>query len=223
MRLQHNHGLTEPVRSLCDTGAQINLIYSGLVQKLGLTTSETSVLTKGINQEPMILSEKVRVTIFPWFPSSESLSIEMLVSNVWNVCIPAVYADGIAMPDQSLVLADPDFRVPASVHMLLGAEVWAKIIEPDMYKNEVRTVVHKTTFGHVVFGRIVQNNITLSEHMAEIQTIELINSVLDVQETELDLDQLLKRLKRCKLRAMNKSSWSKYLSRHIIGTIRAGM
>lgn len=82
-------------------------------------------------------------------------------------------------------LADPTHHLPGEIHLLLGADVWAKIVKTDIKRTDVggRTVVaQSTTFGYVIFGQV-----------AKAFHVRLHSCHMSPEATDIQLDKMLVR------------------------------
>lgn len=80
-------------------------------------------------------------------------------------------------------LADPTYCLPGEIHLLLGADVWAKIVNEGIHRMQARdrtVVAQATMFGYVVFGQMAS-----AKHV-RIRSCHISSEVGDTQ-----LDQML--------------------------------
>lgn len=124
VKIQSGVRIIENCRAMLDTGAQMNVITESCVERLKIPAVRCQQMINGVTGMQMLTS-KVRVHIRPNFDSDFVLPVELFViQKLFNfmpsVELPTMVPDGIQ-------LADPGFRIPAEVHMLLGADVWAQI------------------------------------------------------------------------------------------------
>lgn len=183
VRVQNGVQISENCRALLDTGAQMNLITCKCMKKLMLPAINCKQPINGVAGS-QILTSKVRIFIGPAFESNFSMQIELLVMDDFCGLLPALEIPTVV--PTGIRLADPGFRIPAEVQMLLGAEVWAKIAGNDMYRNKEGTVLQDTYLGYICFGRVVLSN---SENSLACLSLTL-------QENDTDERQLSELLQR---------------------------
>lgn len=142
--------LLQPVRALMDSGAQMSLLKRDVAEKLGLTLTKCRHSIYGIAGED-IVKRKARVSLYPWFEAECQIEVEVWIMDE----IKGIYPQGRIdlQPVEGVVLADPKFNVPAEVHMLLGAEVWANVIRPKVFYHNDGSVMQATAFGYMILGR----------------------------------------------------------------------
>lgn len=152
VRVQKGMQISKNCRALMDAGAQMNLITCECKDELKLPAIKCNQMANGVTGSQM-LTRKVRIFILPSFESNHSIQVELFVMDDFCDEIPSV-----EIPTEvptGIKLADPSFRIPARVQMLLGAEIWAKIIGDILYKHIDGTVLQETFLGYICFGRVV--------------------------------------------------------------------
>lgn len=62
-----NGALTKPIRALCDTGSQPNLITSSIIKKYGFESQHVRAGITGVSGYPLKIIRQIRPKIIPWF------------------------------------------------------------------------------------------------------------------------------------------------------------
>lgn len=164
---------TQPLRALCDSGAQLNLISECAVQKERLPTQECRVQVYGIgNGTPVIFNRKVVAQIMSRFDDTPLVTAELLVSSKITTCtLPLEEISTFPVPSSiESRLADPMFRTPAPVDLLLGAGVWAGTLREGLQTGDLGVVAQNTGLGWIVFGGAVLINKELSRFAGHLAT-----------------------------------------------------
>lgn len=65
VRIQIGNLKTEPLRALCDSGSQPNLITHSVIKNYALRPEQVNFGLSGISGEMMKVKRKIRVKIFP--------------------------------------------------------------------------------------------------------------------------------------------------------------
>lgn len=194
VHLQSGIHMTEPCRTLLDTGAQMGLISRDCVEQLKLPAIRCRREVNGIAGSE-ILTSKVRVFIHPISRNGYSLRVDLYVIEnclgiMPSVELPTVVPEGISM-------ADPSFRIPAKVHLLLGADIWAHIQGDKIYRHADGTILQETALGYICYGRVVINEISADKFNFHIlqnnevdPLIELMQKFWRIEETH-ELEQTL--------------------------------
>lgn len=152
--LKTDEGNTKNARALCDIGSQLNFISSTFVRKNKLKVSKSQVEFRGINDERVTTSTSA---VFAELCDrrGKKLGVHMklsvipeLMHYIPNVTLPPSTAREISEEH----LADPDFRLPAKIDVLLGSAAVSAIYGTDMRHCEGGSVAVKTRLGWVVFG-----------------------------------------------------------------------
>lgn len=153
VRLQSGLDISKPCRALMDTGAQLNLITNDCVNQLCIPAIRCNQTINGVTGGEIITS-KVKVFIKSIHDDRLNLPVELFVINK-QFCgfLPTVELR--TMVPTGIELADPRFRIPAEVQLLLGADVWAHVQGNVMYRHPDGTLLLETSLGYIVFGRVV--------------------------------------------------------------------
>lgn len=183
VRIQLESCISPPLRALCDTGAMSNLISDDAVRNLKWPTQQCNVRLNGIHGiTPKPHMRKLVCQLLSRFNDKPLTTIELVVgpelSNFWlpsdelpNIIPPAIFSE----------MADPDARTPAKIDILLGAGVWALIIQNNSWLNSSGIAFQPSLLGWLMVGG-----------GASVQT-ELSMAVKISNSAEVQLDQLLRR------------------------------
>lgn len=180
VRLQAGVRITEPCRAMLDTGAEASVIQRECVNRLQIPAVCCKGSVIGVTGAVEQITEKVIVHLKSIYDNDWSFKIELYVMNnpidhfIPLVKLPTMVPDGIS-------LADPGFRVPAPVQILLSVDVWARIQGNIFYRhNDGAMLLQETALGYVVFGRAkICNEAKSNFHV-------LSNALQSVEETEKD-------------------------------------
>lgn len=184
-----------PFRTLCDSGSQIDLIRTSKTKQLPIKTCKLNAW--GINdKEPMILHQHVTMELLT--NKKQHINVQLNLVCVENIAgqLPTKL---VTMPvnqipeDVRCNLADPSFRVPNNIDILLSAHTFAKIVksETKMITNDI--VAQNTKLGWIVYGK--QNN---SECRRTVALFTNVNKpeqeIIEEEKEEEQLNTLLKKL-----------------------------
>lgn len=153
VKLQIGVSLSDPCRALCDSGSQISLITKTCAKHLKLPLLRCSYPIRGIGGATNT-TRKARVSISPWFESKFVVSEDLYVIDDIPGMHPARAFDS-GLTDESIQLADPQFKTPAPVQILLGARVWASIVEAGLFKHKNGALIQETRLGYIVLGQFL--------------------------------------------------------------------
>lgn len=142
------------LRCLCDSGSQLNLITEDAVRRFGLTKSKARIQLNGVGGK---LSDNsngiVKIRFGPHFDRNKTQEALFFVVRRISNPLPHAFikADWL---DEEIVdeLADPYFNKPGRVDALLGVNVWANIIRPEINRFTDSILAQNTKLGWVVFG-----------------------------------------------------------------------
>lgn len=167
-------------RVLCDTGAQANLTRYNLVKNYAPNTTRAIGDIVGIDDSPIHIRKSIDISILPCYAKDNEKKI---CANV--LVLPKRSKWCPTLPDKKLpcnlvpTLADPLFWNPNKIDLLFGIELWAEIIQNNLYKLGPALVSQQTSIGNVIYGRIDQKS-----HVEQIKNTT--NSVYMINTVELD-------------------------------------
>ncbi|XP_050543053.1 uncharacterized protein LOC126906529 [Daktulosphaira vitifoliae] len=171
--VRDNNNKVQPCRLLLDSGSQSNFISETLVQELKLKKRKIAHTVIGIGETIKNISASVEIQIESRV-NNFCLNIRCLVVPKVTGSLPTRrISENVQMPGH-IVLADPLFRNPQKVDVLLGAEQFYEVLETDRLKIfEGGPTAQKTKFGWVVSGPIperIYNNLNTNSksfHVSE--------------------------------------------------------
>lgn len=140
-------------RALLDSAAECSLISEKCVQSLNLTRNHACVNIKGVSSISAGKTKgSVELNILPTnkFPLSvRALIMKNLTSHLPPITVDVKKYDKI----QSLKLADPHFNRSSSVDILLGGDIFLKLLCPEKYQLDEDLFAQNTCFGYVISGK----------------------------------------------------------------------
>lgn len=144
-------GVKEPIRALCDMGAQANIISAEEVRKRKWKVKPSTSRLLGFNDVTGMDSlQEVTINIHTK-GMLDRIRITLVVVPELNMWLPERRRlDVQTPPGFAGELADPSFREPGPVKMILGAGVLAWIIEESIFHNGMRW--QNSQLGWYVYG-----------------------------------------------------------------------
>lgn len=188
VRIQDRTNISTPQRALLDSGAQCSLISKSCAQRLGLRQIRCHLPLRGVSGSVGVLDRKVQVYIRPWFESPILLPVELFLIDDWETQHPPVAVRWVLPPLNGRNLADENFDTPNRVDMLLGADIWASIVGPTIYRANVGAMMQDSMLGFLALGRFA-----LSDQNALFATVL---NLMANNEPALENDLLLNAIKR---------------------------
>ncbi|KAF9808907.1 hypothetical protein SFRURICE_000953 [Spodoptera frugiperda] len=121
-------GNLHTARVLLDNGSTANLISKDLARKLNISTYTVESKVRGINDQSSYCTQGCSIS-FNSINSEYEIDIDCYVMPKISSSVPNTYIDAhnISIPT-NIVLADPQFYVPSSIDILVGAEVFWNVI-----------------------------------------------------------------------------------------------
>ncbi|KAI8441259.1 hypothetical protein MSG28_014900 [Choristoneura fumiferana] len=174
------------LRALIDQGSQASFITSAAVQLLGLKRTAAKGLISGLGGKQNVVSKStVQVTITSRFDSRVIIKVTAYVLDKLTTYLPAVNVSIASWPElQGINLADPEYYTPNKIDMLLGAEVYAQIIDTGLIRcpPQGSPVAQNTTLGWILSGQVgSQPNISCTLVSMHTQVDQLLRSFWELE------------------------------------------
>ncbi|XP_071653060.1 uncharacterized protein [Temnothorax longispinosus] len=136
VRVADRFGTLHRARALVDQGSESSLVTKRLAQRLKLPRSCTSVSIFGVGgQKTAVAKGRVSLTLAPR-TDGPAMSVSALVLPRLTIYAGGVEAGADAWTHlRGLELADPEFSASDSVDILLGADVYAVILQEGLRKG----------------------------------------------------------------------------------------
>lgn len=184
VRFELNGHISDTFRALCDTGAQANLIDEQLIHRMRWPMQQCKLRFNGANGLPSKpITRKLSCNLLSRFDNVPLLSIDLMVTSqsigIWLPQTPIV--DQIIESTVLERLADPEAHRPAPVNVILGAGIWAAVIQDGGFTNRFGIAFQPSHLGWLIFG----GGIRMCNSLVIAVTVD--------HESEPDLDALLRR------------------------------
>lgn len=156
VRLRSDHGHEVVVRALLDQGSQATFITEDVAQKLKLHKVPIVASITGIgHSETTQIKHQATVTINAHFQDGLNLQANAMILKTFNSILPSTnVCDANWSHVQDLVLADPNYTSPGSVDVLIGADIYGRIIMEGLRRGNVDSpIAQKTKLGWVLSGQ----------------------------------------------------------------------
>jgi len=140
-------------RVLLDSGSQMNFITREFVSRLQLAERSLETSVSGVMEKIINANQIVNVRVKSRFNNFQE-NIDCVVLSTITQKLPQRFLSihGVTLPT-NIKLADPNFNVPASIDMLIGAELfWRIICSGQIRQSKNQPVLQKTLLGWVVSG-----------------------------------------------------------------------
>jgi len=125
-----------------------------MADQLGLPTFSTSQGILGIGHTAQGSSSWARVRLSS-LSSNFQKEIDVFILPQLTKNLPSESIDeGLSIPS-TVVLTDPKFGQPGSIDLLLGAEVYSRLIRPGLMDlGDDKPTLQETALGWIVFGAV---------------------------------------------------------------------
>lgn len=156
--IQTSDGEFISIRALLDNASQANVISEACVQRLRLNRRPSHLSISPVGGESKVNTRGiVRVTITPTFGGQTfQISFNAVITKKVTSFVNTAGVDLSGWPKHITEnLADSHINSSGTIDLLLGANIWSRVLMAAVYASENSNLVaQKTRFGWVVFGGI---------------------------------------------------------------------
>ncbi|XP_063534991.1 uncharacterized protein LOC134744973 [Cydia strobilella] len=193
-----NGGEYQLLRALIDQGSEESFIARSAVQLLGLKTTPTRADTSGLGGEQGPSTRSiVEIAISSRLNPGCVFRVSAYVLDKVTRYLPSTAVSITSWPELELVtLADPEYHTSNKIDILLGAEVYAKIIQDGIIKCPSGSLAaQNTTLGWILFGAVKSDQNTsikvtsLHTHVEPVE--ELLKSFWEVEAEPTNKQKIL--------------------------------
>lgn len=159
VRVQTKNGSYQLLRALLDQGSQASFITESAVQLLGVkkTFVKSSVCGLGGNVSALTSKAVVNIAISSIHDTETVIGLGAHVLSRLTSFLPIKPIVMNNWPElKNLKLADPNYHTPGKIDILLGSDVYGKIIEEGLLRSPYgTTIAQKTNLGWVLSGQVI--------------------------------------------------------------------
>ena len=148
------------VGALLDSGSQVTCITAKCRDRLGLQPRQADICVTGIGGN-ISAKSAVIVGLQIVTPRQEEIATTAVVLNEVTKALPSYQVHDKSLDAvKDLKWADPEFKTPGEIDVILGSDIYEQIVE------EKRAITKKlfarnTAFGWVVSGKVSRGNPTV--------------------------------------------------------------
>ncbi|XP_072766594.1 uncharacterized protein [Anoplolepis gracilipes] len=177
-------------RVLLDSGSQANLVTRDFVSNLRINTKQSNMSIVCINQITTSSNESMTIKIGSRYNKFQT-TIECLVTDKITDVLPSFHISKskINIP-KNLQLADPQFNALSQVQMLIGSDLFWRLVCLGQIKSSFHgPTIQKAQFGWVIAGAI---NNEFQQHKG-FRHVQVNNVMIIHGGSDADLDHALTR------------------------------
>lgn len=159
--MSQGHNCT--IRALLDQGSQSSFITKAMVQQLHLKRIPSKSHISGVGEDRTVISKSVvNIQIASRVNPEVVINVRAHVLKSITKLLPAHKVAPLEWKDlEELILADPEYHTPNRVDMLLGAEVYAQIIQEGIKRGPKGSAVAQcTSLGWILSGAMETINLS---------------------------------------------------------------
>ncbi|KAJ8962292.1 hypothetical protein NQ318_018271, partial [Aromia moschata] len=190
------YGVMHNCRALLDSASESHFCTAELADKLGMVKIPINISVSGINKCTSHLSHSTNINIQSKFNNFKT-SVTCLIVPQITGNLPAISFDSNCLnlpPDVNL--ADPAFNESSKIDMLLGAQLFWRLIRMGQISlGKHNPILQNTALGWVISGEIVKSKINrISTNCNFVSTNDIDNNLrkfweLEEKATTLPLSQ----------------------------------
>ncbi|UYV65600.1 hypothetical protein LAZ67_3004808, partial [Cordylochernes scorpioides] len=154
--VEGENGAQQICRALLDSGSQVSLITKEICEKLGLKGETSGRSLRGIGNNPVRGSSTSVDLTFKSIYRSEKYQTNALVMEVLTTEIPNFkLAEPTWIMQRDFELADPLFHISAPIDIILGADVYACLMQGEkkmLGRNQ--PIAMNSKLGWILMGKI---------------------------------------------------------------------
>lgn len=154
-----NKGKAHSCRVLLDSGSQSCFITEDLIRKLGVPVEDINLSVSGVNNSCSTIKHAAKIKLKSMYNNFQT-DIQCFLLNQITDQLPLIAFDKNLLNIPSTIkLADPSFHKTSNIDMLLGADIFWKILCVGQIKTGAgQPYLQKTQFGWIISGSITINN-----------------------------------------------------------------
>ncbi|XP_045535467.1 uncharacterized protein LOC106721755 [Papilio machaon] len=179
------------VRALLDQGSQASFITEKIVQALGLKKSKchNEVVGIGEGNNKLYLKNTVTFKLRSRYDTTFNLIVHAFVLRSITTLLPTWGIKGSTCTlIKDLPLADATFNTPGRIDLLLGADVYSKILDNGVVKGTDGVVAQFTRLGWILSGEVTDQKQNGQKEVISMHIRTLDNDLLKkFWEIEADL------------------------------------
>lgn len=153
------NGENHSCRVLLDSGSQMNFITDELTSRLRLKEQLFEASITGIMEGSLSANRLVNLCVKSRFNNfRENIDCLILTKITQYLSHRFVTAQSAVSFPKHMKLADPNFNIPGSIDMLIGAGLfWKLLCVGQIRRAQDQPILQKTHFGWIVFGPLPDN------------------------------------------------------------------
>ncbi|XP_018375251.1 PREDICTED: uncharacterized protein LOC108769020 [Trachymyrmex cornetzi] len=187
--VESRSGQSSKAKVLIDQGSEVSLITERLAQRLQLSRTKSQIFLIGIGGKK---SNKTKgLTSFqlkPHFTSTLEFPVTAHILPKLTAAVPSFSVKGFSWPHlNGLQLADPEYFVPSTIDIILGADVYCQILQEGVIKGPPGSPIAQSTgLGWIISGPVCPMTSSLKVHSFHISVeddlYELIHRFWELDE-----------------------------------------
>ncbi|XP_046966958.1 uncharacterized protein LOC124534969 [Vanessa cardui] len=167
VKVTSRNGEDYKLRALIDQGSQSSFVTESAVQYLGLKKKPTINLIAGLGGEKDVVSKAaVQFTLKSMYDPTVKISVNAHVIKCITSPLPAEKIEPMEwLQQKKLLQADPEYHTPNRIDILLGAEVYTKILRAGIKRGPLGTPLAQATCLGWILSGVIESNTKPASHI----------------------------------------------------------
>ncbi|XP_049886781.1 uncharacterized protein LOC126381326 [Pectinophora gossypiella] len=180
VEIKSRNGETHILRALIDQGSEASFVSARVVELLNLQKTNINGVVSGVGEGSQIaLKHLVDLSITPRH-AKQPIHVKAYVLKTISTRLPSKHINMNWPPELlTIELADPTYHTPGKIDLLLGADVFCKIIEDGLVRLADGIVAQKTSLGWILSGQRADTT-TINSH--NVVTLHITRMVVEDNE-----------------------------------------
>jgi Pao retrotransposon peptidase/Protein of unknown function (DUF1759)/Family of unknown function (DUF5641)/Putative peptidase (DUF1758)/Integrase zinc binding domain len=187
--VKNSVGNFKPLRALIDSGSQVTMITEAAAQKLCLKRSKIETGLIGMcKSDAGTAKQQLNIEIKPHFYSTFCLNTNALIRDQLTVDLPTNPIK-LKLKFSDIILADPTFKKPGKIDLVIGADNYGKIIQAGLLEFGEGLIAQDSHLGWIISGPIpAKENVKVTGAATKQNSTNQIEQLLENFKEEIILD-----------------------------------
>lgn len=191
VKAQKRNGDIHQLRALLDQGSQASFVTETVVQLLNLKKIPSKSIISGLGGDKGTLASRhmVVITVNSQHDPTFKMEVQAHVLSSITGLLPSRKVETVEWPELAgFSLADPDFKTPNKIDILLGADAYGEVLREGLIKGpNGRLIAQHTALGWVLSGP------THFNHADQSSSTQSFHNMIMSTQAHVDENELLKK------------------------------
>lgn len=199
IQIKSEDGQTMICRALLDSASQASFITESCVQYLNLRKIKTNIPVSGLNSAGLAtVKSQTYITFTSIYNKDSAYTVKALIVPKITCKLPSAPISQEWPHARLLKLADPRFREPNNIDVLLGADIFAQLLRKGQQPGPDGTpLALESELGWILVGRVQGSQTTIQVHHVQCNINESLQKFWELEEASTPITTLTEEEGRC--------------------------